>query len=52
MTVDRRAVAELIPLASRATWVPRRRALDGLFQADAGLRRDLDEALPDTIDEL
>jgi prevent-host-death family protein len=52
VTVDRRAVAELIPLASRATWVPRRRALDGLFQADAGLRRDLDEALPDTIDEL
>jgi prevent-host-death family protein len=52
VTVDRRAVAELIPLASRATWVPRTRVLDGLVQADAGLRRDLDEALPDTIDEL
>jgi prevent-host-death family protein len=52
VTVDRRAVAELVPLASRATWVPRRRALDALVQADAELRRDLDEALPDTIDEL
>ena len=52
VTVDRRAVAELVPLASRATWVPRRRALGALVQADAGLRRELDEALPGTVDEL
>jgi prevent-host-death family protein len=52
VTVDRRAVAELVPLASRATWVPRRRALDGLVQADPGLSRQLEEALPDTVDEL
>jgi prevent-host-death family protein len=52
VTVDRRPVAELVPLASRATWVPRRRVLDGLVQADPALRRELDAMLPDTIDEL
>jgi prevent-host-death family protein len=52
ITVDRRPVAELVPLARRATWIPRDRALAGLVQADPGLRRDLAEALPDTIDEL
>ena len=52
VTVDRRPVAELIPLPSRATWVARRRVLDGLIQADAGLSRELNEALPDTVDEL
>ncbi len=52
VTVDRRPVAELVPLPSRSEWVPRRRLLDSLVQADAGLGRELDEALPDTIDEL
>jgi prevent-host-death family protein len=52
VTVDRRAVAELVPLAGRDVWVSRQRALAGLVQADAGLRRELDQALPDTIDEL
>ena len=52
VTVDRRPVAELVPLPSRATWVPRQRVLQGLTQADAGLRKELAEALPDTIDEL
>ena len=52
VTVDRRAVAELVPLASRSTWVPRQRVLGALVQADAELRRELDEALPDTIDDL
>ena len=52
VTVDRRAVAELVPLPSRATWVPRRRLLDGFVQADAALRRELDVALPDTVDQL
>ena len=52
VTVDRRPVAELVPLPSRATWVPRERVLDALVQADAGLRSELAEALPDTVDEL
>ncbi len=52
ITVDRRPVAELIPLPRRASWVPRERALASLVQADPGLRRDLAEALPDTIDDL
>ena len=52
VTVDRRPVAELIPLPSRATWVPRHRAIDALVRADASLRDELAEALPDTIDEL
>jgi prevent-host-death family protein len=52
VTVDRRAVAELIPLPSRATWVPRQRACDALVQADAGLGAELAAALPDTVDEL
>ncbi len=52
VTVDRRPVAELVPLPSRATWVPRERAHGSLVQADAALRSELSEALPDTVDEL
>ena len=52
VTVDRRPVAELVPLPARAVWVPRRRAIHALVPADAGLTRDLAAALPDTIDEL
>lgn len=52
ITVDRRPVAELVPLPGRATWVPRLRAVDALIQADPELRADLREALPDTVDEL
>ena len=52
VTVDRRPVAELAPLPARDVWVPRERVLDALVQADAGLRHDLDESLPDTIDEV
>jgi prevent-host-death family protein len=52
VTVDRRPVAELVPLPLRATWVPRQRVIDALVQADSGLRDQLTEALPDTIDEL
>jgi prevent-host-death family protein len=51
VTVDRRPVAALVPLPSRAAWVPRQRVIDALARADAGLRDDLAEALPDTIDE-
>jgi prevent-host-death family protein len=52
VTVDRRPVAELVPLPSRRTWVPRDRVVQALTQADAGLRDELAEALPDTIEEL
>jgi prevent-host-death family protein len=52
ITVDRRPVAELAPLPGRATWVPKQRAVEALRQADAGLRVDLAEALPDRVDEL
>lgn len=52
ITVDRRPVAELVPLPARATWVPRRRALDNLAQADPALRDELREALPDTVDDV
>jgi prevent-host-death family protein len=52
VTVDRRPVAELVPLAKRAAWVPRRRVIEALVQADPALREDLDAALPDTIADL
>jgi len=52
VTVDRRPVAELVPLPQRSTWVPRTRALDALVQADAALASELEGALPDTVDEL
>jgi hypothetical protein len=52
VTVDRRPVAELRPLPGRQVWVPRRRVIDALVQADAELTDELAEALPDTIDDL
>ena len=52
VTVDRRPVAELVPLPSRATWVPRQRVIDSLVRADSALAGELAEALPDTVDEL
>ena len=52
VTVDRRPVAELAPLPARDVWVPRERVLAALQQADAALRDDLAEALPDTVDDL
>lgn len=52
ITVDRRPVAVLAPLPRRSAWVPGERAAAGLVQADPGLRTELDEALPDTVDEL
>ena len=52
VTVDRRPVAELAPLPARDIWVPRERVLVALAQADAALRDELAEALPDTVDEL
>ena len=52
VTVDRRPVAELAPLPERDTWVARERVVSALTQADAALRDELAEALPETIDEL
>jgi len=52
VTVDRRPVAQLVPLPDRATWVARRRVVDSLTQADPSLSEELDRALPDTVDEL
>jgi prevent-host-death family protein len=51
VTVDRRPVAELGPLPARASWVPLKRGLDALVQADPALRYELSAALPDTVDE-
>lgn len=52
VTVDRRPVAELVPLAGRSVWVAKTRVLENLVQADPGLRLELDSALPDTVDQL
>lgn len=52
VTVDRRPVAELVPLPARSRWVPRARAMTALRQADASLAGELATALPDTIDDL
>ena len=52
VTVDRRPVAELAPLPARDVWVPRERVISALTQADAELRDELAEALPDTVDEV
>ncbi|TMC07467.1 MAG: type II toxin-antitoxin system prevent-host-death family antitoxin [Chloroflexi bacterium] len=52
ITVDRRPVAELVPLPRRSTWVPRERLMARFVQADPGLRRDLADALDDTIEDL
>jgi prevent-host-death family protein len=52
VTVDRRPVAELAPLPQRSTWVPRERVIESLALADPGLRGELAEALPDTVDDL
>jgi prevent-host-death family protein len=48
VTVDRRPVAELVPLPRQEVWVPRERAVAALVQADAPLAAELTEALPDT----
>jgi prevent-host-death family protein len=52
VTMNRRPVAELSPLPARDVWIPRPRVLGALIQADAALRAELSEALPDTVDEL
>lgn len=54
VTVNRRPIAELVPLDTRPTWVSGKKMRDGLLQsqADPGLRDQLRELLPQTTDEL
>ena len=54
VTVDRRPVAELVPLARRERWVPIERAWPALLGSRpvADLRHELREALPETTDAL
>jgi len=54
VTVDRRPVAELVPLPRRRVSVPwaEIRTHLGAIQADAGLDDDLRRAAPDTTDDL
>lgn len=54
VTVNRRPVAEIVPLDSRPTWVPGEaiRAALSEGRADSGLRADLDGLLTQTTDEL
>ena len=53
VTVDRRPVAELVPLPrERRMGTARSACWAALTQADAALREELAAALPDTIDEL
>lgn len=54
VTVDRRPVAELAPLANRPRWVsgPVVRAALSEHRADPALRSELAALLPQTTDEL
>lgn len=54
ITVDGRPVALLHPLSSRRRWISGSEFLDRIeeHQADAGLRRHLDELAPDTLADL
>lgn len=52
VTVDRRPVAELIPLPRRDAWLPRERALAVIVQADPQLADELDEVVGQRVDEL
>lgn len=54
VTVDRRPVAQLVPLERKPTWVsgPAWQTLLAKHQADSGLTAELAELLPDTTDEL
>lgn len=54
VTVDRRPVAQLVPLPRRRMWVPSEEAWPAILeaQADPALARELKEALPDTTDDI
>jgi antitoxin (DNA-binding transcriptional repressor) of toxin-antitoxin stability system len=50
----RRPVAQIVPLAERPTWLPAARFFSRVLAhpADAGLRDDLADLEPDTLDDL
>jgi len=52
ITVDRRPVAELVPLARHDRWVAHDRAVATLTQADPALGDQLREVFPETTDVL
>ncbi len=54
ITVDGRAVATLEPIVGRSRWISRERFVGFVLAApaDAALRRELREMLPDTTDDL
>jgi prevent-host-death family protein len=54
VTVDRRPVAELVPLPRRRAAIPwaEFQARIAPFRADAGLLNDLRDIVPDTTDDL
>ena len=54
VTVDGRPVAQIVPIERPRTWVPWEQVERILRDAplDPGFKRDIDELLPDTIDDL
>lgn len=54
ITVDGRPVAVLNPVGTRSRWMPRDEFIRTVVahQADAGLRADLRELLPETTDDI
>jgi prevent-host-death family protein len=54
LTVNRQAVADIVPHQARRRVIPGRELVELLRddRADVGLREDLDRALPDTTDDL
>lgn len=54
ITVDGREVAELRPVASGRRWIPRAEFVERVLAApaDAALRGELRELVPDTTDDL
>jgi prevent-host-death family protein len=51
---NRRAVAQIVPLADRPSWLPAARFFSTVLAhpADPGLRDELADLQPDTIDDL
>jgi len=54
IAVDGREVAELRPISTKRRWMPRAEFIRAILplQADASLRAELRELLPDTTDDL
>jgi prevent-host-death family protein len=51
---NRRPVAQIVPLNSRATWMPAAQFFDSVLAhpTDPGLRDDLADLQPDTLEDL